>query len=74
MQLMEGCTLVELTEDRIVQDFHFGKNGKGVIRHIGNPNPPQEERQKTIDKVYDILYKAHLRNLREKAKHERKND
>ena len=61
MELLEGYELVELTEDRIVQEKHFGETG--VIRVIGNPNPPKEEQQKTINAVAKILFKGYLRDL-----------
>ncbi|MCC8160084.1 MAG: hypothetical protein LIO53_01990 [Oscillospiraceae bacterium] len=62
MELLEGCELVELTEDRIVQEFHFGETG--VIRMIGNPNPPPKEHQECINNVAKILLKGYQRRLR----------
>ena len=62
MKLLEGCELVELTDDRIVQEYHFGESG--VIRMIGNPNPPQKEHQECINKVAKILLKGYQRSLK----------
>lgn len=59
MKLLKGCKLIELTDDRIVQEFRFGETG--VIRMIGNPNPDPVERQKIIDNVAMILYRAKMR-------------
>lgn len=69
MKLLDGFELVELTEDRIVQEMRFGENG--VIRMIGNPNPPPEEHQECINEVARILYKGYLRDKR-KAEEEQK--
>lgn len=62
MKLLEGCELVELTDDSIVQEYHFGESG--VIRMIGNPNPPQKEHQECINKVAKILLKGYQRSLK----------
>lgn len=59
MKLIEGFDLAELTEDKIVQEMHFGETG--VIRMTGNPNPPAEEHQKAIDAVARILLKGYQR-------------
>lgn len=64
MKLLEGCELIELTEDRIVQEYRFGESG--VIRMIGNPNPPPKEHQECINKVAKILFKGYQRNLQAK--------
>lgn len=66
MKLLKGCKLVELTEDRIVQEFHFGESG--VIRMIGNPNPPPKEHQECINNVARILMKGHMRRKQEEEK------
>lgn len=66
MRLLEGCELVELTEDKIVQEYHFGDSG--VIRMIGNPNPPPKEHQECINRVASILYKGYRRSLKENQK------
>ena len=44
MKLLPGFKLVELTDDKIVQE-HIFDNGQIIVhgRHIGNPNPPPEE-------------------------------
>lgn len=62
MQLLEGCELVELTEDRIVQRYRFGESG--VITLIGNPNPPPEAHQELINNVAKILFKGYQRSRR----------
>lgn len=64
MKLLEGCELIELTENRIVQEYRFGESG--VIRMIGNPNPPPKEHQECINKVAKILFKGYQRNLQAK--------
>lgn len=55
MKLLNGFTLVELTEDKIVQEYRFGN---GVIRMTGNPNPPKEEHDKAMQAVAKILIKG----------------
>ena len=57
MQLYEGWTLIELTEDRIVQEKQFGT---GKVRMVGNPNPPPEEHEK--------LMQANKKSNRDKKK------
>lgn len=64
MKLLDGYKLVELTDDKIVQEKRFGENG--VIRVTGNPNPPPEARQETINNVAKILFKGYQRSLKEK--------
>ena len=49
MKLCEGFTLVELTDDKIVQEKKIGETGR--LRMFGNPNPPPEEHQKVIDEI-----------------------
>lgn len=61
MKLLEGCKLIELTDDKIVQEFRFGESG--VIRMVGNPNPPPEEHQAAVDNVAKILFKGYLRSI-----------
>lgn len=68
MELLEGCKLVEQTDDRIVQEYRFGE--RGLIRMIGNPNPPPDERQKCINNVAKILMKGYQRHLAEQQKNE----
>ena len=62
MQLLKDCELVELTEDKIVQEFHFGESG--IIRMTGNHNPPRNEHQECINRVAEILLKGYRRSLR----------
>ncbi len=62
MELLKGCKLVELTDDRIVQEYRFGESG--VIRMIGNPNPPPKEHQECINNVAKILFKGYQRSLK----------
>lgn len=64
MKLLPGFELVELTEDRIIQE-HVYDNGKCIVhgRHIGNPNPPPKEHQQTINEVAKILLTARHRRL-----------
>ncbi|MBQ7505171.1 MAG: hypothetical protein IJT79_07635 [Ruminococcus sp.] len=66
MKLLPGFKLVELTEDRIVQEHEFD-NGQIIVhgRHIGNPNPPPEEHQRLINEVAIILLKGRQRRLME---------
>ena len=68
MELLDGFELVELTKDRIVQEMRFGENG--VIRMIGNPNPPLKEHQECINEVAQILYKGYVRSIQESQKKE----
>ena len=56
MKRFENCELVELTDSKIVQEHRFGKSGNGLIRIVGNPNPPPEEHQKTVNKITSILF------------------
>ena len=65
MQLLDGFTLIEQTDDKIVQEMRFGETG--VIRMIGNPNPPPAERQAVINEVARILYKGYLRDMENKG-------
>lgn len=68
MELLEGYELIELTDDKIVQEKRIGETG--IMRVIGNPNPPKEEQQKTINNVTEILFKGYRRSLREEQKKE----
>ena len=61
MKLCEGFTLVELTDDKIVQEKKIGETGR--LRMVGNPNPPPEEHQKVIDEITTILFNARQRRL-----------
>lgn len=61
MKPLEGYTVVEQTDDKIVQEERFGE--RGVVRITGNPNPPPEEHQKTVDKAADILRIGERRKL-----------
>ena len=70
MQLYEGWTLIELTEDRIVQEKQFGT---GKVRMVGNPNPPPEEHEELMQRVGEILYKGYLRRIRKEKEDAEKN-
>lgn len=61
MKLYDGYTLVELTEDRIVQEKKIGETG--LIRMYGNPNPPPEEHEKVMEEAANILMKGYRRRL-----------
>lgn len=64
MKQLPGCTVVELTEDRIVQEEDYdGGKYKVHARHIGNPNPPPEAHQEAINAVARILLKGRQRRL-----------
>ncbi len=63
MELLEGCELIELTDDKIVQEY---REGGTVIRMIGNPNPPEKEHQECIDNVARILLRSYQRTLQKK--------
>lgn len=62
MKLLDGFELIELTEDKIVQERRFGE--KGVIRTIGNPNPPPDKHQQLINNTAKILMQGYVRSLR----------
>lgn len=66
MKLLPGFKLVELTDDKIIQE-HVFDNGKCIVhgRHIGNPNPPPDEHQETINEIAKILLKGRQRRLAE---------
>ena len=53
MKALEGFTVVELTEDRIVQEKVYPTGGKITI--VGNPHPDPEERQKNINELAEFL-------------------
>ncbi len=61
MKLLEGYELIELTDDKIVQEKQWGETG--VIRVIGNPNPPQKEQQECINRVAEILFCGYQRDM-----------
>lgn len=61
MKLLDGYELIELTDDKIVQEKHLGETG--VIRVTGNPNPSKDEQQECINKVGEILFKSYKRSL-----------
>ena len=61
MKLCEGFTLVELTDDKIVQEKKIGETGR--LRMFGNPNPPPEEHKNFIDDINTILLNARQRRL-----------
>ncbi len=63
MRLLDGYELIELTEDKIIQQKRIGESG--FIRVTGNPNPPEEEQQECINKVAEILLKEHRKSQRE---------
>lgn len=56
MELLDGFTLEELTEDRIVQSRPMGETGK--VTFIGNPHPDPERRQQLINEVALMLLRA----------------
>lgn len=66
MKLLEGYKLVELTEDRIVQEKRIGETGK--IRAIGNPNPSKEEQQECINRVARILFKGYRQDMAQRQR------
>lgn len=59
MELFSGFTLVEYTEDKIVQEHNFD-NGTIIVhgRHTGVPNPSPEERQRVINETAKILLRV----------------
>lgn len=59
MKLLEGFTLVELTEDRIVQEQIDSEGNKLTI--VGNPHPDPEERQKHINELAEFLEGCRMR-------------
>lgn len=61
MKLLDGYKLVELTDDKIVQEKCLGETG--VIRVSGNPNPPKEEQQECINKIAKILFDGYQRDM-----------
>ncbi len=66
MKLLDGYKLVELTDDKIIQEKRIGETG--VIRVIGNPNPPKKEQQDCINKIAKILFDGYQRDLRAEQK------
>ncbi len=66
MKLLDGYKLVKLTDDKIIQEKRIGETG--VIRVIGNPNPPKKEQQDCINKIAKILFDGYQRDLRAEQK------
>lgn len=61
MELLDGYELVELTDDKIVQQKRIGETG--IIRVTGNPNPNKEEQQECINRVAKILFDGYQRDI-----------
>lgn len=68
MKLFEGFTLVELTDDRIVQEMDMPEGGKVTL--IGNPHPERyaEERERAVTLITEILDRAEARKALKDAK------
>lgn len=64
MKALEGYTVIEQTETRIVQEKHFGNGGKITI--VGNPNPDPVEQEKAIEDLSKFLLACHQRIVAEK--------
>lgn len=67
MELLDGFTLEELTEDRIVQSRPMGETGK--VTFIGNPHPDPERQRALFEDV--ALYLRQCRRLNEIRNKER---
>ena len=64
MKQLPGCTIVELTEDKIVQEETYTCDKYTVnARHSGNSAPPPEAHQETINTIAKILLKGRQRRL-----------
>lgn len=61
MKQLEGYKLIELTDDKIVQEKRLGETG--MIRVIGNPNPPEKEQQECINRIAKILFGGYQRDM-----------
>ena len=68
MKLFEGFTLVELTDDKIVQEMVMPNGGKVTL--VGNPHPERyaEEREKAVREITEIIDRAVARKAYEDAK------